>query len=454
MKKMKDKDDKKIYNENRKKNESEREYVRMNRRRFLQGTAAAGVLLAGGAFLTRQSWWHSVMHKAQAVSGGLDVSALRQMMTKDPATSRRIMWESAEVLASPAVEYRQKGAAAGEKQAAVDESFTDDDVTRHQYAAAIEGLTPGTSYEYRVVSGDRAGSWQPLQTPKEDGSFLALIFPDSQSNGYSDWHHLVSGAAERNKSADFFINMGDLVDNGEDHTQWEAWFDAVQELSERVPLAPLMGNHETYDLKWQVRLPEAYLHYFDVPANGSAQFEKYYYSFDYGLAHFMVINTQWDETEEFQPGLLDEQLEWLRRDAAASQKPWKIALLHKDVLQYRIKNRPERQEGISDVGEAFMPLFDELGIDAVFTAHLHTYRDRGRLYHMRPADKGPLYILTGVAGNVRYPDLWVNHAFDKVVAPQPETDNYLTLAVTPTELTVCCFLPDGTEIDRTSIRKA
>lgn len=452
MKKIKDKDDKKIDKEHR--TGQEGRFTRMSRRRFLQGAAAVGVLAAGGAFLTRQSWWRSVMHKAQAVSGGLDVSALRQMMTKDPATSRRIMWESAEALASPVVEYRKQGSTASQQQAASDESFTDDAVTRHQYAAAIEGLTPGTSYEYRVVNGGRAGNWQSLHTPESDGSFLALIFPDSQSNGYGDWHHLVSGAAERNKSADFFINMGDLVDNGEDHTQWDAWFDAVQELSERVPFAPLMGNHETYDLKWEVRLPEAYLHYFDVPANGSAQFEKYYYSFDYGLAHFMVINTQWDETEGFKPGLLAEQQEWLRRDAAASKKPWKIALLHKDVLQYRIKNRPERQEGISDIGEAFMPLFDELGIDAVFTAHLHTYRDRGQLYHMQPSDKGPLYILTGVAGNVRYPGLWVDHAFDKVIAPQPETDNYLTLAVTPEELTVCCFLPDGTEIDRTSIRKA
>lgn len=427
--------------------------MRMSRRRFLQGALAAGVLAAGGAFFGRKFWWPSAMHKAQALAGGLDVRALRQLMTKDPAVSRRILWETATELPAPAVEYRLSGSTQSQLQPAVDESFTDDAVTHHQYAAALEGLTPGTAYEYRITDGKEAGDWQMLRTPEENGSFLALLFPDSQSNNYSDWQQLVHGAAARNEAADFFINMGDLVDNGEDHTQWDAWFDAVQELSARVPLAPLMGNHETYDLKWNVRLPEAYLHYFDVPANGSAQFEKYYYSFDYGLAHFMVLNTQWDETEEFLPGLMAEQQEWLRRDAAASQKKWKIVLLHKDVLQYRIKNRPERQEGISDVGEAFMPLFDELGIDAVFTAHLHTYRDRGRLYHMQPADQGPLYILTGVAGNVRYPDLWVDHAFDKVIAPQPETDNYLTLSVTPDTLTVCCFLPDGTEIDRTSLQK-
>ena len=210
----------------------------------------------------------------------------------------------------------------------------------------------------------------------------------------------------------------------------------------------------TYDQHWQVRLPEAYLRYFDVPTNRSTTFDRYYYSFDYGDVHYIVLNTQWDETEGFRPGLLDEQLAWLREDVRQSKAKWKIALLHKDVLQYRIHNRPERQEGISDVGEVFMPLFDQLGIDLVFTAHLHTYRNRGRLYGQQPSQtRGPLYILTGVAGNVRYPGLWIDHAYDQAVAPQPETDNYLTMDVTPDQLTITSYLPDGTKIDRVQLNK-
>jgi hypothetical protein len=166
-----------------------------------------------------------------------------------------------------------------------------------------------------------------------------------------------------------------------------------------------------------------------------------------------VLNSQWDETEAFKPGLMAEQLEWLRKDAEGSSKKWKIALIHKDVLQYRIHNRPERQEGISEVGEAFMPLFEELGIDLVFTAHLHTYRNRGHIKNFRRDSQGPLYLLTGVAGNVRYPGLWIDHELDEVVAPQPETDNYLTMQVTNKEITVRCFLPNGQEIDKVTLTK-
>ena len=69
------------------------------------------------------------------------------------------------------------------------------------------------------------------------------------------------------------------------------------------------------------------------------------------------------------------------------------------------------------------------------------------------AVQGSFYILTGVAGNVRYPNLWLDHALDRKVAPQPETDNYLTLEASEDALRVQCFLPDGTVIDDASITK-
>ena len=130
--------------------------------------------------------------------------------------------------------------------------------------------------------------------------------------------------------------------------------------------------------------------------------------------------------------------------------------MHKDVLQYRINGHPERPEGIDeDNGRVWMPMFDELAIDVVFTAHLHTYRNRGHIYGFSKtaAGKGPLYILTGVAGNVLYPNLWIDHTFDEVTLPQPETDNYLTMEVTRDALEIACFLPDGTEMDRVRVTK-
>ncbi|SFA77814.1 purple acid phosphatase family protein [Selenomonas ruminantium] len=425
----------------------------MNRRTFIAGGLGGLALLVGGIYFTKGSWYRQTVNSVRNLTGDLDAQFLRQLITADAAHSRTIMWQAEDVLTNPAIEYRVKGQTEAQMVAAQEDFFTDDGVKNNQYLAKLQELQADTDYEYRVVTDAAASDWHTLHTAGQ-GDFECLIFPDSQSSDYSDWKAVAQNAAERNPQAAFFINMGDIVDNGEDHTQWQAWFHGVNGIIDRIPFVPMMGNHETYDQKWKVRLPEAYLHYFVVPENNSRDFSRYYYSFDYGDVHFMVLNSQWDETEDFKPGLMAEQLNWLREDASRSRKKWKIVLVHKDVLQYRIHKRPERQEGISEVGKNFMPLFDELGIDIVFSAHLHTYRNRGHIKNFKRDSQGPLYILTGVAGNVRYPGLWIDHKLDEVVAPQPETDNYLTMQVTDKEITVKCFLPDGQEIDRVTVRKS
>ena len=425
----------------------------MNRRTFIIGGVGTLGLLAGGAFLAPGTLYRKAANGVRSLAGDLDAQYLRQLITADAAHSRTIMWQAEDVLTRPAIEYRIQGQAEVQQVPAREDFFSDDGVKNKQYLAQLQDLQAAATYEYRVVTEKAASDWHTLQTAG-DGDFECLLFPDSQSSDYSDWKAVAQNAAERNPQAAFFINMGDIVDNGEDHTQWQAWFHGVNGIIDRIPFVPMMGNHETYDQKWKVRLPEAYLHYFVVPENNSQDFSRYYYSFDYGDVHFMVLNSQWDETEDFKPGLMAEQLNWLREDASRSRKKWKIVLVHKDVLQYRIHKRPERQEGISEVGREFMPLFDELGIDIVFSAHLHTYRNRGHIKNFKRDSQGPLYILTGVAGNVRYPGLWIDHKLDEVVAPQPETDNYLTMQVTDKEITVKCFLPDGQEIDRVTVRKS
>ncbi len=384
----------------------------------------------------------------------LPIKFLRQTVTKDLATSRLVTVEVDAPLKNPAVEVRVTGAESAKKFPAVDVSFTDDGQKIFQYSAHVENLSPAEAYEYRVVDGNAATDWHALKKVSGD-KFKALIFPDSQcGNGYDTWGNVARLAFERNLDADFFVNVGDLVDNGEDSAQWQDWFAQIKSFLPTMPLAPILGNHETYTRYWKVRLPEAYLKYFAVPDNGVENFARRFYSFDCGAAHFAILDSQWDELDEFTPHLIDAQKSWLRQDLSSTVKPWKIVFVHKDVLQYRINGRPERREGFSDVGEVFMPEFDSLNVDAVFTGHLHTYRNRGRLKNFRPDETGALYILTGLSGNVRYDGLWIDHALDIVTAPQPETDNFLTLDVDAQTLSAKCFLASGELLDEVTLHKA
>ena len=374
----------------------------------------------------------------------VDASNIRQVITADSTTSRTFMWQSDYAEENPVVEYRQAGDDDSLMQLpASSDAFSDDGVTTYIHTAAVSDLKPGTAYEYRVGAGDKRSDWQSFHTA-QGHDFKALIFPDSQSSDYSVWAATAQPAWQRNQDAQFFINMGDLVDNGQDHYQWNAWFDVVGDMIARIPVVPLLGNHETYDKDWKVRMPEAYLHLFALPRIDREKYQNQFYSFDYGDVHFVVLNTQSQELADFEPSLDEDEVAWFKEDMAKTTKKWKIVLMHKDPLQYGFANRPQpREEGFSPEGRLWMPLFDQYSVDAVLSAHLHTYRDRGHIRNFQRDESGPLYLITGVAGNVQYPGLWKQHSLDEYVAPQPETDNYMTLEATDDSLTFRSFLPDG-----------
>lgn len=436
------------------------ENKRFSRRKFIK---IAGGIFAGVAGLATclpgmRTWLQQMADSAKAITrhyvplGDMDALFIRQMITADSSNSRTIMWQSEFAQKDAVVEYRRKGIGDIKSSITAEEKFIDDNRTTYIRKAVLNDLLAGAQYEYRVGYEDKRSDWHKLNTDG-GGAFKALIFPDSQSNDYNDWKNIAQFARKENPDAAFFINMGDLVDNGEDHTQWRAWFDSLQGIIDTIPVAPVLGNHETYNQEWKVRMPETYLHLFSLPANGDEERQNQFYSFDYGEAHFIVLNTQFDEMEQFQPGLLTAEKQWFVNDLTKTRKKWKIVLMHKDVLIYEIQNRSDRKAGFSDIGKEWMPLFDQYGIDVVLTGHLHTYRRRERLYNFKPDTRGPLYIVTGVAGNVRYPNLWVDHPLDQAVALQPETDNYMTLEVGTNYLKLVAFLPSGKRIDQVEMVK-
>ena len=398
--------------------------------------------------LSAFSFFSAIMGKfsfAGAAPAAEDIFYPRQIITTAPATSRVIMWQSRNYHNS--CEIVLKNSSGEEKtQKANCHTLEDDGEKIFIYQVRLENLQPSLQYTYQILQDGVKTAWYPLNTTGLN-SIKAIIFPDSQcSDGYVTWHNVAASAFEANPDTRLFINMGDLVDNGEAAYQWRQWFDAISDYMPGRTFIPVMGNHETYDLNWKCRLPKAYLGYFTVPENGSSKFNGYYYSFDCGPVHFCVLNTQFEEIDPIQSGLIPEQLQWLENDIKGTAQPWKVILMHKDIINYDSLDSNEPLADIDIVGRTFMPYFDQLNIDLVFTAHQHTYRRHGHIFNFSPSDHGPVYIDTGVAGNCRY-NVPRTKRFDKIMLPQPETDNYLTFEATMSTLTVKCFLPDGKLMD-------
>lgn len=440
----------------------------MNRKRLFTSVLAivSVVAISVGGYTYREAIYSRIA-RAVAIVSGQEIKPLldsegryiRQIVAKDNSTSRTIMWQSDSSEPDAVIEYRLVSSDDIKTLSASDAAFTDDGSMTYIHEGTIIDLTPDTKYEYRIgYSTDRRSDWYPLETAGA-GEYEVLIYPDSQSGDYSGWEQLVKNSADRNPNAALYISMGDLVDNGEQAYQWRTWLDSIKPLSARIPLAPTLGNHEMYTLDWKMREPRAYLNYFDVPSNGNTTFDRHYYSYDYGDAHYVVLDTQlYESTHEdnhdvHHPDLYDVQVQWLRQDLASNTKKWTVVLMHRDPFQYAF-NRPgaSRAAGFDEEGVLFMPIFDEFNVDLVLSAHLHSYRNRGHVRNFERDASGPLYILTGIAGDARRPN-WQQHPLDVYVAPDREKNNYMTMTVTPNRLVVRAFLADGTQIDESVIEK-
>lgn len=392
----------------------------------------------------------------QSNDASLGIHSVRQIVAENNKTSRTIMWQ-ANRKDDFFLEYRDKTNVL-HKITAKEISFKEANGNYVLYETKLTNLKPASVYNYRITNQKSQGAWHQLIT--DNGKeFTALIFPDSQSSDYSNWSKLVRTAQKRNPEASFYVNMGDLVDNGQDAKQWKAWFESVEPFSDRIPLAPIIGNHEAYSLDWKYCLPIAYTHLFTTPSNGiNEKYPNQFYSFDYGNVHFTVIDTNfWDEVKDTQPNLKDDQLSWIEKDISNAKAKWKVVLQHRDIIMYGFNpasGRPKRETYFNKYGKLLMPIYEKYKVDAVLSAHLHTYRRRLPFANFEPNDKGITYILTGVAGNVRYPKLWcTDFKWDAALAPQPETANYMTLKASDNELTFKAFLENGKEFDSVTIKK-
>ena len=415
----------------------------MTRRHFLQ-TALQSILTMGlgGLFSSR----------AAAAPDG--IRHLRQIITAQPSSTSMIQWDASTLLRGAHVELRS--GRDGHITAFVPSytHFTIDDTEQFVYHAEIPLPTGGGAYRVTHTAG--ASDWIPLSAPHTVRTPVrALLFSDSQcGEEYSVWNDVYQAAWRRHSDADFAALIGDLTDNGESTWHWDSFFAAMEGSPSplaRAPHVPVLGNHEYYSLAWTDTLPLRYLKTFALPENGSATFRGHYYSFDLGAVHVIVLDTQFLECGARGAALNEEQLAWLKRDAAASSAPWKIVLMHKDILAYgEYQTVQETQHGISDVGRVFMDAFDACGIDLVVTGHVHAYRRR-QIRAGQTDTQGTLYLLGGPGGD-EYFDV-PPEPYDLAASANPAPSNYLYLEADTHHLRITCEALDGTVIDTVERQK-
>ncbi len=416
--------------------------------------------------LRKKSWYRLLM-----ISGIVAVAALALFFsgplgakaapdhvtltwTGDTKTTQTISWRSEFTMQGGAVEYAQadSGMSLPFKvfvAAAEVEGLETNKGAMSIHSATLTGLAPGKRYLYRV--GMKGGAWSEVQSfrtaAEKDGTFKFLLFGDSQSYAYGVWQKTLQQAAAANQDAAFMVNVGDLVDVGQDYGQWEGWFDAGKGVIDRLPVVPVVGNHETYTPAAKFSLPTLFTAQLKVPANGPESLKGQVYSFDYANVHFSVLDSQLGEERNFVPDMLQKQLAWLENDLAASAKEWKVVLLHRPPYH----NRPK--PGDEEWRDALTPLFDKYRVDVVFAGHDHAYARSYPLYGGKIVQQdGTVYVTCGRSGTKTYKAAeakeWNAFFFNPLEEP-----NYLSVEVAAKEFKVKVFSQNGTLLDEWLIRK-
>ena len=413
----------------------------MTRRSFLQ-TAMSTIFTMGfgGLFSSRS-----------AHAGADSIRHLRQIVTAHPARTRMIQWDSPQLLQDVRVEVSRADGKTDAYAPAYRYLMMDGEI---QFIYHTE-IPVSDNVSYRVIEPNGATEWIPLLPITENDCVRALLFSDSQcGESYDVWRDVYHAAWQHHPNADFAAIVGDLTDNGESAWHWRSFFEAMEDAD--APLArhvhvPVLGNHEYYGLSWTAVPPVRYLTTFALPDNGSRDFRGHYYSFDVGIVHCIVLDTQFLEAEERGAALKRAQMDWLMRDAAESTAPWKTVLMHKDILAYgEYQTEQETQHGISDVGRVFLDTFDTLGIDLVVSGHVHAYRRR-QLRARQTDTNGTLYLLAGPAGN-EYFDV-PSEDYDLVSGPNPTPSNDLYLEADARQLRITAEAAGGTQLDVVTLQK-
>jgi hypothetical protein len=328
------------------------------------------------------------------------------------------------------------------------------------FTCTVRYLEPGTKYTYMVGDGknwSKEGTFTTAATDATDFKFL--LFGDSQSGNaddpnYAPWHDTITKAYAQNNDAKFLVNMGDLVEIGQYYTHWNSWFNAAQGVIDKIPEMAVQGNHETYleGKNWSSSKPAYYTSQFNVFQNGPDGLKGQTYSYNYGNAHFVVLDSQ--ETEESVsakgPDILKPQEEWLEKDLAENKDAkWKFVFFHKTPYY----NKSVRAN--VDVSKAFTPIFDKYHVDVVFNGHDHgvsrTYPMNNGEMVQNPSE-GTVYYVTGRSGNKYYNDL-TSKVWDAFFYDPQDEPCYETVEINKGALTITAHKQDGTLIDKYVIDK-
>lgn len=189
-----------------------------------------------------------------------------------------------------------------------------------------------------------------------------IVFGDSQFGNPAEFERMVYEASLL--KPDFVIQVGDLIhgytyDKEILRAEWKRYKGQISLLNS--PFYPVPGNHD-------VVTDEAEEVYTEVWGS-----DKFYYSFDKGPAHIIILNSWWGDEDD---RIMEWQRRWLKEDlenykSQFSEDEFKaksiFIFLHSPLWKY-----PEKHEGRQDWNKVHK-ILNEYPVKLVVGGHTHEH---------------------------------------------------------------------------------
>jgi hypothetical protein len=267
-----------------------------------------------------------------------------------------------------------------------------------KYTAKLEGLPFNADVRYRVKLGNqviREGTFRTRATA--DRSVRCVLVGDLATGGKGQKQ--VAYRISQHKP-EFLVALGDIVySTGRVSQYMHHFWDTYNHVSQAgpttgaplmagVPFYPVLGNHDIAARLAYTPDGLAAYHFFSPPKGGPGEGpwttplggDKYLvarfraatkdsypnldaYSFDYGPAHFVVINNNSAVKITASPFH-----RWLLADLKATTAKWKFVCFHVPGFHSSKQHYPEQQTRL------LQPIFEEGGVDLTFGGHVHNYQ--------------------------------------------------------------------------------
>ena len=256
------------------------------------------------------------------------------------------------------------------------------------HKAIATGLTPNTTYTYRVgVDGywSEMGTFITAPATAEEFSFIYMSDSHIMTQEYIDDANAAARAALKiAPNAKFCTFPGDFVENYcSSEWEWERVFEeALRPMTYQMPIVPTDGNHDvTYGTNFQYHFNTDKTFHDAAEAAINEALDATTYSFMYGDVLFLVFSLQdyWKGAHSYDNltsvYLTNHVGNWFKDQVAAHPE----AKLRVGLVHYNIFSGSSHQD--DEMGPllraTLLPVIKECEIDFVIQGHDHCYEVMG-----------------------------------------------------------------------------